>query len=72
MPGFNGTGPEGNGSNTGRGRGRCAAATGQQQGQGQGFGQGRQRPGQQGAFADNNPMQGGQARRRLGGRLNQR
>lgn len=72
MPGFNGTGPEGNGSNTGRGRGRCAAATGQQQGQGQGFGQGRQRPGQQGAFADNNPMQGGQARRRRGGRLNRR
>lgn len=38
MPGFNGTGPEGNGSNTGRGRGRCIAATEQQQGLGQGFG----------------------------------
>lgn len=71
MPGFNGTGPEGNGSNTGRGRGRCAAATGQQQGQGQGFGQG-QRPGQQGSFAGNSPLQGGQGRKRRGGRLNQR
>ncbi len=72
MPGFNGTGPEGNGSNTGRGRGRCVAATGQKQGQGQGFGQGRQRPAQQGTFADTNPSRGDQARRRRGGRLNQR
>ena len=70
MPGFNGTGPEGNGSNTGRGRGRCVAATGQQQGQG--FGQGRQQPGQQGSFADNSPLRGGQGRKRRGGRLNQR
>lgn len=72
MPGFNKTGPEGNGANTGRGRGRCDAATGQQQGQGQGFGQGRQRPGQQGAFADNNPLRAGRGRRRRGGRMNQR
>ena len=71
MPGFNGTGPEGNGSNTGRGRGRCVAATGQQQGQGL-FGQGRQQPGQQGTFAYSNPLRGGLGRRRRGGRLNQR
>ena len=71
MPGFNGTGPEGNGPQTGRGRGRCAAATGQQQGRGQGGGQGFQRPGRRNAFADNTPLRGGRGRKG-GGRLNQR
>ncbi len=47
MPGFNGTGPEGNGPMTGGGRGRCATTTEQNYGNtfsrfgGCGWGQGR-------------------------------
>lgn len=66
MPGFNGTGPEGNGPKTGRGRGRCAGPDRQQQGQGQGArGMGMRRPGQQ---LDNAAMCGDRRRRR-GGRM---
>ncbi|WP_338042134.1 DUF5320 domain-containing protein [Desulfocurvibacter africanus] len=42
MPGFNGTGPLGNGPRTGRGLGRCMAGAGGGQMAGRGRGLGRQ------------------------------
>lgn len=70
MPGFNGTGPAGNGPKTGRGRGRCSANIQPQQGQRPGGGAGGMGTQPSDRQTGNGPMRGGRGMRR-GGRNNQ-